>query len=210
MKYLVRVFAVLAFAVLTATAQADEFAPLFDGNSLAGWEGNLDTFRIEDGAIVGGTLKAPIPRNEFLCTKEQYRRLRTPVEVQGARQGSQRRRADSHRADSQSSRGSRLSGRPGRRLLGFAVRRIAPQQDSGRRRSEGDRRSAEAGRLERLHDSLRRPAHSAVDQRPANVDYTEPDDKIERSGVDRRANPRRTAQRSLVQRPPHQETLIHS
>jgi hypothetical protein len=45
---------------------------LFDGKSLAGWEGNLDMFRIEDGAIVGGTLKKPVPRNEFLCSTRQY------------------------------------------------------------------------------------------------------------------------------------------
>jgi hypothetical protein len=29
-------------------------------------------FRIEDGAIVGGTLKNKIPRNEFLCTTRQF------------------------------------------------------------------------------------------------------------------------------------------
>ena len=48
------------------------FTPLFDGKSFAGWEGNLDVFRIEDGAIVAGNLKANIPRNEFLCTKKKY------------------------------------------------------------------------------------------------------------------------------------------
>ena len=45
---------------------------LFDGKSLKGWEGNLDMFRVEDGAIVGGTLKKAIPRNEFLCTTKEY------------------------------------------------------------------------------------------------------------------------------------------
>ncbi len=45
---------------------------LFDGESFAGWEGNLEWFRIEDGAIVGGSLVKAIPRNEFLCTREQY------------------------------------------------------------------------------------------------------------------------------------------
>lgn len=46
--------------------------PLFDGNSFDGWEGNRASFRIEDGAIVGGSLKQPVPRNEFLCTKQAY------------------------------------------------------------------------------------------------------------------------------------------
>ncbi|HEX7070534.1 MAG TPA: DUF1080 domain-containing protein, partial [Rhodothermales bacterium] len=45
---------------------------LFDGTSLAGWEGNLDVFRIEDGAIVGGSLREPLPNNEFLCTVDAY------------------------------------------------------------------------------------------------------------------------------------------
>lgn len=45
---------------------------LFDGKTFKGWEGNLSLFRIEDGAIVGGTLKENIARNEFLCTTEEY------------------------------------------------------------------------------------------------------------------------------------------
>ncbi len=47
-------------------------APLFDGKSFKGWEGDLDAFRIEDGAIVGGSLKRPVPKNEYLCTTRQY------------------------------------------------------------------------------------------------------------------------------------------
>jgi hypothetical protein len=46
--------------------------PLFNGKTFDGWEGDLKTFRIEDGAIVGGTLDAQIPRNEFLCTTKTY------------------------------------------------------------------------------------------------------------------------------------------
>jgi len=45
---------------------------LFDGESLEGWEGNRDLFRIEDGAIVGGDLENPAPQNEFLCTTEEF------------------------------------------------------------------------------------------------------------------------------------------
>jgi hypothetical protein len=46
---------------------------LFDGKTFAGWEGETNkTFRIEDGAIVGGSLKARVPRNEFLCTTRPY------------------------------------------------------------------------------------------------------------------------------------------
>ncbi len=48
------------------------FVSLFDGESLDGWEGNLDMFRVEAGAIVGGSLEKRIPQNEFLCTKKEY------------------------------------------------------------------------------------------------------------------------------------------
>ena len=48
-------------------------AALFDGKSFKGWEGDTNkTFRIQDGAIVGGTMKERIPRNEFLCTTRNY------------------------------------------------------------------------------------------------------------------------------------------
>jgi len=47
--------------------------PLFDGRTFSGWEGDTKkSFRIEEGAIVGGSLKEPIPHNEFLCTTRSY------------------------------------------------------------------------------------------------------------------------------------------
>ena len=46
---------------------------IFDGKTFAGWEGDTNkTFRIQDGAIVGGSLKERVPRNEFLCTTRNY------------------------------------------------------------------------------------------------------------------------------------------
>ena len=51
----------------------DSFTPLFDGKTFTGWEGNQGVFRIEDGAVVGGSLKANVARNEYLCTKKRYR-----------------------------------------------------------------------------------------------------------------------------------------
>lgn len=50
----------------------DTFTPLFDGKTFNGWEGNLEAFRIEDGAIVGGSLTDRVPRNEFLCAAKEY------------------------------------------------------------------------------------------------------------------------------------------
>ena len=50
----------------------DKPVSLFNGKTFDGWEGNLDVFRIENGAIVGGSLDKRVPRNEFLCTTKQY------------------------------------------------------------------------------------------------------------------------------------------
>jgi hypothetical protein len=66
---------------------------LFDGKTFAGWEGNLGFFRIEDKAIVAGTLKARIPRNEFLATTREYGdfelRLKTKLVGRGDNAGIQ-------------------------------------------------------------------------------------------------------------------------
>ena len=45
---------------------------IFDGKSLAGWEGKEAVFRVEEGAIVAGSLEKAIPQNEFLCTTKAY------------------------------------------------------------------------------------------------------------------------------------------
>ncbi len=47
-------------------------ALLFDGKTFAGWEGELEFFRIEQGAIVAGSLDKPIPYNAFLATTREY------------------------------------------------------------------------------------------------------------------------------------------
>jgi hypothetical protein len=56
-----------AFAADPA-AKTPPALPLFDSKSFAEWEGNLQAFRIQDAAIVGGQLDKPVPRNEYLCT----------------------------------------------------------------------------------------------------------------------------------------------
>jgi hypothetical protein len=83
---------VAVLALLPGAAFADEPAakptPLFDGQSFDGWEGNLDWFRIEDGAIVAGSLERDVPRNEFLCTTRDYGdfELRLQVKLVGGDQ----------------------------------------------------------------------------------------------------------------------------
>ena len=54
--------AVCLSVTCVASAAEDDFTQLFDGKTFAGWEGNLEVFRIEDGAIVGGSLEQEIPQ----------------------------------------------------------------------------------------------------------------------------------------------------
>lgn len=53
-------------------AQSSDYQPLFDGETLDGWEGPENLFRVQNGTIIAGTLEASIPNNAFLCTTEQY------------------------------------------------------------------------------------------------------------------------------------------
>lgn len=64
-------FALVVLFVQFTEAQR-QAAKLFDGKTLKGWEGNLALFRVEQGAIVGGRMNAPLARNEFLCTQTEY------------------------------------------------------------------------------------------------------------------------------------------
>jgi len=46
---------------------------IFDGETFAGWEGDtVETFRISDCAIVGGSFVRTFPQNRFLCTTQRY------------------------------------------------------------------------------------------------------------------------------------------
>ncbi|WP_460673926.1 3-keto-disaccharide hydrolase [Larkinella ripae] len=46
---------------------------IFDGKTFRGWEGDtLKTWRIQDGALVGGSLTETVPKNDFLCTTREY------------------------------------------------------------------------------------------------------------------------------------------
>ena len=45
---------------------------LFDGTTLAGWEGNPKLWRVEDGALTGGSSVETVKQNEFLATTRDY------------------------------------------------------------------------------------------------------------------------------------------
>lgn len=54
-----------------ALAPAEEgFVPLFDGKTLAGWEGDTKLWKVEDEMIVGDS--PGIKQNEFLATEKSY------------------------------------------------------------------------------------------------------------------------------------------
>jgi len=52
--------------------EKEGFRSLFDGKSLAGWEGKPAFFRVEDSCIVAGRLDWRIPQNEFLVTEQTW------------------------------------------------------------------------------------------------------------------------------------------
>ena len=84
-----------AWAPLSLLAvDSSRTAPLADGRSFAGWEGETNkTWRLVDGAFVGGSLQAAVPRNEFLCTTRAYTnfvlRLQFRILGEGANAGIQ-------------------------------------------------------------------------------------------------------------------------
>lgn len=74
MRTLLHYAVILIAAVTNAAAQTSPKATsLFDGKTLRGWEGDtVRTWRVEDGAIAGGSLTDTVPRNEFLTTTRSY------------------------------------------------------------------------------------------------------------------------------------------
>ncbi|MFM7101477.1 MAG: DUF1080 domain-containing protein [Verrucomicrobiota bacterium] len=63
----------LAGLWLAVSVAGAEPRRLFDGQSLAGWNGDTrTTWRIEQGVIVGGSLTQTVPRNEFLATDRAF------------------------------------------------------------------------------------------------------------------------------------------
>jgi hypothetical protein len=55
------------------TSQDPGFTRLFDGRTFDGWDGDTQkTWRIEDGAFVGGSLTEEVPHNEFLATTREF------------------------------------------------------------------------------------------------------------------------------------------
>jgi SHS2 domain-containing protein len=74
MKTIWVLFVAFAFHItfLFGQSKAKEIR-LFDGKTFTGWQGDtLHTWRIKDGALVGGSLTQNVPHNEFLSTDKSY------------------------------------------------------------------------------------------------------------------------------------------
>ena len=56
MQNLNNIFRISLVLSISASCLAQEDIQLFDGKTLAGWEGSEDVFRVENGSIVGGSL----------------------------------------------------------------------------------------------------------------------------------------------------------
>ncbi len=54
---------------------------LFDGKSLAGWEGDAALWRVKDGVISGGSLTEHVKHNDFLATEKSYADFELRLEI---------------------------------------------------------------------------------------------------------------------------------
>lgn len=63
---------VLYLLILLVSCAVPVDQEIFDGKSLEGWEGSNTFFRVEEGAIVGGSLDIPIEESYYLCSKQKY------------------------------------------------------------------------------------------------------------------------------------------
>jgi hypothetical protein len=82
--------AAAALVILSLAARGPavraEAVPLFDGRSLAGWEGDTaTTWTVVDGTISAGDVEKKQSRNEFLATTSRYRDfdLRLKIRLEG-------------------------------------------------------------------------------------------------------------------------------
>ncbi|MES2829999.1 MAG: DUF1080 domain-containing protein [Bacteroidota bacterium] len=68
------IFLLILFTNVLAHAQdVKKKIKLFDGKTFKGWQGDIGkSWRIENGAIVGGKLNEMVPHNEFIATTTRY------------------------------------------------------------------------------------------------------------------------------------------
>lgn len=73
---------VMALALCAAGAGAEKgFKPLFDGKTLAGWDGDPQLWKVKDGVIVGSSEGVKLKGNTFLISKQKYRNFILKLDV---------------------------------------------------------------------------------------------------------------------------------
>jgi Domain of Unknown Function (DUF1080) len=61
---------------------SSKYVSLFDGSTFKGWQGDtLNTWRIENKTIIGGTLDKTVPNNNFLCTSRTYSNFMMKIKI---------------------------------------------------------------------------------------------------------------------------------
>jgi hypothetical protein len=64
---------VLLLFIFSSCTDEEKETTLFNGETFQGWEGDtLNTWRIENGTLIGGSLEEIVPHNSFLCTTKEY------------------------------------------------------------------------------------------------------------------------------------------
>ena len=67
------VFALISLIFLTGFYSSPNFVSLFDSKTFNGWQGDTsNTWHIENGTMLGGSIDKMVPQNNFLCTKRSY------------------------------------------------------------------------------------------------------------------------------------------
>ncbi len=186
-RFFIGVVLMLTVGIAGADDSSDDWIALFDGKSLASWEGNEAWFRVQENSIVAGRLDRTIPHNEFLCTREVYAdfelRLEAKLVGQGKNAGVQFR--SQRIADSTEVSGYQAD-------IGMAWNRPvwgAIYDESRRRKmlAEPDpklaKRLVKAGQWNEMRILCEGPRIQIFLNGQRTVDYTETDDSIARSGV---------------------------
>jgi hypothetical protein len=80
-----RLFSILGTAIFVTAVAAAAPASLFDGRTLDGWEGDAKWWRVQDGALTGGSTTEKIPHNYFLATTRSFQNfdLRLKLKLTG-------------------------------------------------------------------------------------------------------------------------------
>jgi hypothetical protein len=66
---------------LALPGRADAPAEFFNGKNLDGWEGLMEYWSVQDGALVGSTGPDGIKFNTFLCSKRKYKDFELKFQV---------------------------------------------------------------------------------------------------------------------------------